>query len=93
MASKRYLVAVICVFALIGGFFFAASTSVQAAAESGKITLQIEGFKNKKGKALISIYNAEDNFRKVPEAYKNMTKPILYAGNLFMLYLLQKNST
>ena len=72
MLTIRNLILAICIMGLAIGL----SSAVQAAPPAGKITLQIEGFKNTKGTAIISVYDKEDGFPKIPKAMKSMTEPV-----------------
>ena len=52
---------------------FSAAT---AQAPGGKITLNIEGFRNTTGQAVVSVYKDSDSFLEMDEAVKTIKKPI-----------------
>lgn len=47
-----------------------------AQGKGGKITLEIEGFKDKTGQTVISVYANDDSFLEMDEAFKTMKMPI-----------------
>ena len=73
MKTRITLVAVL---AMGLGLLFAQGPAASAQGKGGKITLEVDGFKSKDGQAVVSVYNSDDSFLEMDDAFKTMKMPI-----------------
>jgi len=69
MTRSRILTLVLCLAGVSATFLADFRTSAEAQ-ESAKLILEVSGFKNTKGNALVSVYNSSGSFLEMDEAVK-----------------------
>ena len=75
MSMFRWTLRALAPLGLLAACFLASPDMADAQAKV-KVKLNISGFIGKKGQVMVSVYNSDDTFMEMDEAYKTIKKPI-----------------